>query len=84
LKIRVLCWSRFWKSRSWIIIKEYAKERRGLINPDAAGIYQAGKESNGGTIYLTVADKDGNMVSLIQSNYRGMGSGMVPPKLGLC
>jgi gamma-glutamyltranspeptidase/glutathione hydrolase len=32
--------------------------------------------------YLTVADKDGNMVSLIQSNYRGMGSGMVPPQLG--
>jgi gamma-glutamyltranspeptidase/glutathione hydrolase len=31
---------------------------------------------------MTVADKEGNMVSLIQSNYRGMGSGMVPPKLG--
>lgn len=65
-----------------LLSKDYAQERRKLINPDLAGTYQAGKESNGGTIYLTVADKDGNMVSLIQSNYRGMGSGMVPPKLG--
>jgi gamma-glutamyltranspeptidase/glutathione hydrolase len=37
---------------------------------------------HGDTIYLTVADKEGNMVSLIQSNYRGMGSGMTPGKLG--
>ncbi|MFW5901336.1 MAG: gamma-glutamyltransferase, partial [bacterium] len=36
----------------------------------------------GNTIYLTVADDQGNMVSLIQSNYRGMGSGMTPGKLG--
>jgi gamma-glutamyltranspeptidase/glutathione hydrolase len=65
-----------------LVSKEYAAERRTLINPDIAGTYKAGKESDGGTIYLTVADNDGNMVSLIQSNYRGMGSGMVPPKLG--
>jgi gamma-glutamyltranspeptidase/glutathione hydrolase len=37
---------------------------------------------NGDTIYLTAADQYGNMISLIQSNYRGMGSGMVPPGLG--
>jgi gamma-glutamyltranspeptidase/glutathione hydrolase len=36
----------------------------------------------GETIYLTIADKDGNMVSLIQSNYRGLGSGMTPDGLG--
>lgn len=36
----------------------------------------------GDTIYMTVADADGMMVSLIQSNYRGMGSGMAPPGLG--
>ena len=40
------------------------------------------KLDDGDTIYLTVADADGNMVSLIQSNYRGMGSGMTPGELG--
>ncbi|HCE55988.1 MAG TPA: gamma-glutamyltransferase [Lutibacter sp.] len=65
-----------------LLSKEYADRRRELINPDKAGIYQAGKVNHAGTVYMTVADKDGNMVSLIQSNYRGMGSGMVPPKLG--
>jgi gamma-glutamyltranspeptidase/glutathione hydrolase len=49
-----------------LVSKEYAGERRTLINPDIAGTYKAGKESDGG-IYLTVADNDGNMVSLIQS-----------------
>lgn len=65
-----------------LLSKEYADKRRELINPDKAGTYQAGKVSHTGTVYMTVADKEGNMVSLIQSNYRGMGSGMVPPKLG--
>ncbi|MBR9923057.1 MAG: gamma-glutamyltransferase [Bacteroidetes bacterium] len=66
-----------------LISKEYAEERRKLINPNrAARRYDAGELETGNTIYLTVADKDGNMVSLIQSNYRGMGSGMVPPGLG--
>lgn len=65
-----------------LLSKNYATERRALINPERAGTFKAGKESNGGTVYLTVADKEGNMISLIQSNYRGMGSGMVPPKLG--
>lgn len=66
-----------------LISKEYADERRKLINPNrAARSYDAGELEQGNTIYMTVADKFGNMVSLIQSNYRGMGSGMVPPKLG--
>ncbi|WP_345372372.1 gamma-glutamyltransferase [Algivirga pacifica] len=66
-----------------LISKEYAQERRQQIMPfRAARRYDAGKLRDGDTIYLTVADKDGNMVSLIQSNYRGMGSGMVPPQLG--
>lgn len=64
-----------------LISKEYAKKRKELIK-DVAGIYNPGKISGGDTVYLTAADKDGNMISLIQSNYRGMGSGMVPPKLG--
>ena len=59
----------------------YAKKRKEEIS-DIAGEYSAGEISIGETIYLTTADKYGNMVSLIQSNYRGMGSGMVPPKLG--
>ena len=66
-----------------LISKEYATERRKLINPNrAARSYDAGELEQGNTIYMTVADKFGNMVSLIQSNYRGMGSGMVPSKLG--
>ena len=65
-----------------LISKEYARERAKRINPERAGSYQAGEISAGETIYLTVADQYGNMISLIQSNYRGMGSGMVPPGLG--
>ncbi|MFD2513173.1 gamma-glutamyltransferase [Pontibacter locisalis] len=66
-----------------LISKEYAAERRKLINENrAASRYDAGKLKQGDTIYMTVADKDGNMVSLIQSNYRGMGSGMTPDGLG--
>jgi len=66
-----------------LISKEYAKERRKLINPDRASrSYSPGDLEKGNTIYLTVADKFGNMVSLIQSNYQGMGSGMCPPGLG--
>jgi len=65
-----------------LVSKPYADERRQLINADRAGVYKAGEISAGETIYLTVADEAGNMVSLIQSNYRGMGSGMVPPGLG--
>lgn len=66
-----------------LISKEYAKDRMKLIKPDkAARVYPPGNPEHGNTIYLTTADKDGNMVSLIQSNYRGMGSGMTPGKLG--
>ena len=66
-----------------LISKEYALERNKLIDlKKAASTYDTGIFENGDTIYMTVADSDGNMVSLIQSNYRGMGSGMVPPNLG--
>lgn len=64
-----------------LLSEEYAASRRAQIT-DRAGRYEAGEISAGETIYMTVADKDGNMISLIQSNYRGMGSGMAPPKLG--
>ncbi|MFT4033041.1 MAG: gamma-glutamyltransferase, partial [Siphonobacter sp.] len=68
-----------------LISKEYAAERRKLINPKkAATRIDAGNPAlrDGDTIYLTVADGEGNMVSLIQSNYRGFGSGMVADGLG--
>jgi len=67
-----------------LLSKDYAATRRKLINPDRAmQSVDAGAALNqGDTIYMTVADKDGMMVSLIQSNYRGMGSGMAPPGLG--
>jgi gamma-glutamyltranspeptidase/glutathione hydrolase len=68
-----------------LISKDYSNDRRKLIDPKrAAQQLPAGdaKLEDGDTIYLTVADADGNMVSLIQSNYRGMGSGMTPGDLG--
>lgn len=69
-----------------LISKDYARERGKLISMERAmkaaepGIIP--ELNDGDTIYLTTADKDGMMVSLIQSNYRGMGSGMTPPGLG--
>lgn len=66
-----------------LISKPYADERRKLINPEkAAKDYPAGEIEKGNTIYMTVADQYGNMVSLIQSNYGGMGSGIIPTDLG--
>lgn len=66
-----------------LISKEYARKRAALINPDrAARSYSPGELEQSSTIYLTTADSEGNMVSLIQSNYRGMGSGMTPGRLG--
>ena len=59
----------------------YADQRRALIQ-DKASMYSAGQLSSGETIYMTVADKEGYMVSLIQSNYYGMGSGVVPKGVG--
>ncbi len=67
----------------YLISKEYADIRRKDINSEnSASTVSPGNIENGDTIYLTTADSEGNMVSLIQSNYRGMGSGMVPEGLG--
>ena len=69
-----------------LVSKGYAADRRKLISPDKAlREVQPGTPrqlEEGDTIYLTTADAEGMMVSLIQSNYRGMGSGMAPPGLG--
>ena len=69
-----------------LISKDYARERGKLMSMErAARSVEPGiipEINEGDTIYMTVADADGMMVSLIQSNYRGMGSGMAPPGLG--
>ena len=66
-----------------LISKEYAARRAKLINQKRASRnLDAGEMEHGNTIYLTVADGQGNMISLIQSNFRGLGSGMCPPGLG--
>ena len=68
-----------------LLSKDYAAERRALIDPRrAAHRIEAGCPAldQGDTVYLTTADAEGTMVSLIQSNYHGMGSGIVVPGLG--
>ena len=66
-----------------LLSKDYAAARAALIDMNkAVQAYESGGPFEGNTIYLTVADSAGNMVSLIQSNYRGMGSGMTPGDLG--
>lgn len=70
-----------------LISREYAAARRALIDPDRAATAPAAgdpRAETGDTVYLTTADGDGGMVSLIQSNYNGHGSGMTPPTLGFC
>jgi gamma-glutamyltranspeptidase / glutathione hydrolase len=67
-----------------LLSKEWAKERAKLIDADKAACDISAGEIAGGsdTTYLTVVDRDGNMVSLIQSNYAGFGSGIVPAGAG--
>lgn len=68
-----------------LISREYADRRRPLLDPHRAGEhFDAGdpRAGRGGTIYLAVGDAEGNLVSLIQSNYAGFGSGFVPDGLG--
>jgi gamma-glutamyltranspeptidase/glutathione hydrolase len=68
----------------WLNSKEYAKQRAALIQPDRilTPVYPGQAPSHGDTTYFTVAGPDGMMVSQIQSNFRGMGSGLVADGLG--
>ena len=70
----------------WLLSEAYGKARFDLIDPERVMLQpqpgDAKLEAAGDTTYLTVADSNGMMVSLIQSNYRGMGSGLVPDGLG--
>ena len=61
----------------------YLKRRAALIRADAAGDPGAGAPTAGGTVYMTAADASGMMVSFIQSNYAGFGSGVVVPGTGI-
>src|SRR5690625_1274457 len=65
-----------------LLSEEYAEARRKLIRGMAEN-REAGEPKGSGTVYLATADKDGNMVSLIQSNYMGFGSGLVVPGTGI-
>ena len=69
---------------AWLNSKEYAKQRAALIQPGRilTPVYPGQAPSHGDTTYFTVSDKDGMMVSMIQSNFRGMGSGLVADGLG--
>ena len=65
-----------------LLDKEYLKQRAALIDRNRARPASAGAP-NGGTVYLTAADSSGVMVSMIQSNYMGFGSGVVVPGTGV-
>lgn len=69
-------------SVSALLSEEYAKERRSLIGDEALEP-KPGQPPQGGTVYIAAADGDGNMISFIQSNYMGFGSGIVVPKTGI-
>jgi gamma-glutamyltranspeptidase/glutathione hydrolase len=68
----------------WLNSKEYARERAKLIRPDSilAPVHAGQAPSHGDTTYFCTADAQGMMVSIIQSNYRGMGGGLMPDGLG--
>lgn len=61
---------------------DYIAARRTLIGPEAR-LPEAGEPAQGGTVYLCAVDRDGMMVSYIQSNYQGFGSGVVVPETGI-
>lgn len=65
-----------------LLSDSYRKQRKKLIS-DKAIVPKAGKPSGSSTVYLATADSDGNMVSYIQSNYKGFGSGIVVPETGI-
>lgn len=65
-----------------LLSEEYSRSRRALLSSEAKD-FQAGAPLPGGTVYLCTADGEGTMVSYIQSNYMGFGSGVVVPGTGI-
>jgi gamma-glutamyltranspeptidase/glutathione hydrolase len=70
-------------STGQLLDRAYLRERARLIDPARAQVFATGVPPQGGTIYLTAADERGMMVSFIQSNYMGFGSGVVVPEFGI-
>jgi gamma-glutamyltranspeptidase/glutathione hydrolase len=70
-------------STELLLDPSYLKKRSTLISPTQARLAEAGAPTTGGTVYLTAADASGMMVSFIQSNYSGFGSGVVVPGTGI-
>ncbi|GAB3758428.1 gamma-glutamyltransferase family protein [Ramlibacter monticola] len=66
-----------------LLAPEYLARRAKQIDPDRAAPAAAGAPASGGTVYLTAADQAGMMVSFIQSNFKGFGSGVVVPQTGI-
>lgn len=66
-----------------LLAPKYLASRAALIDPDKAAPARAGSPHAGGTVYLTTADQNGMMVSFIQSNFKGFGSGVVVPGTGI-
>jgi gamma-glutamyltranspeptidase / glutathione hydrolase len=66
-----------------LLNRDYLRERASLIDANKANHYGPGEPPRGGTVYVTAADASGMMVSLIQSNYMGFGSGVVVPGTGI-
>ena len=70
-------------SAAALLDEGYLKQRAALVNLEQAGTYPAGQPSSGGTVYLCAADAQGRMISYIQSNFKGFGSGVVVPDTGI-
>src|SRR5690625_5277743 len=68
---------------SALLDPDYLEERARLIDPGRAQDFSHGRPPGSGTVYLSAADQDGMMVSFIQSNYMGFGSGIVVPETGI-
>ena len=70
-------------ARPRVLAEPTSPSARKLIDPARAQQFGAGNPARGGTIYLSAADERGMMVSFIQSNYMGFGSGVVVPGWGV-
>jgi gamma-glutamyltranspeptidase/glutathione hydrolase len=68
---------------SHLLDPDYLRRRAKLIDPQRASAARAGSPHSGGTVYLTAADESGMMISFIQSNFKGFGSGVVVPDTGI-